>query len=101
METISETVTAVDMSDAIDPQQNFQSHQYYWIFPAMRNDIVVVLAGERQDKIANRDRTDTQRYRLQGPPGGDQAHAESRAAKGSRGIGNGHEQGSFLRHDRH
>jgi esterase/lipase superfamily enzyme len=101
METISETVTAVDMSDAIDPQQNFQSHQYYRIFLAVRDDIVVVLARERQDKIAFRDRTDTQRYRLQGPPGGDQAHAESRAAGGPRGLANSHEQGSFLRHDHH
>lgn len=67
MAMISDKVTAVDVSDAIDPRQDFQSHQYYRIFPAVRDDIVAVLAGERQDKIANRDRTDTQRYRLQAP----------------------------------
>ncbi|HEV2563912.1 MAG TPA: alpha/beta fold hydrolase [Microvirga sp.] len=67
MAMISDKVTAVDVSDAIDPRHDFQSHQYYRIFPAVRDDIVAVLAGERQDKIANRDRTDTQRYRLQAP----------------------------------
>ncbi|MEE1611423.1 alpha/beta fold hydrolase [Microvirga sp. CF3016] len=67
MAMISDKVTAVDVSDAIDPRQDFQSHQYYRIFPAVRDDIVAVLAGERQDKIANRERTDTQRYRLQAP----------------------------------
>jgi esterase/lipase superfamily enzyme len=70
MAMISDKVTAVDVSDAIDPRQDFQSHQYYRIFPAVRDDIVAVLAGERQDKIANRDRTDMQRYRLQAPSRG-------------------------------
>jgi esterase/lipase superfamily enzyme len=68
MAMISDKVTAVDVSDAISPKQDFQSHQYYRIFPAVRDDIVSVLVGERQDKIAKRDRTDTQRYRLQAPP---------------------------------
>jgi len=67
MAMISDKVTAVDVSDAISPRQDFQSHQYYRIFPAVRDDIVAVLAGARQDRIANRDRTDTQRYRLQSP----------------------------------
>jgi esterase/lipase superfamily enzyme len=67
MAMISDKVSAVDVSDAIDPRQDFQSHQYYRIFPTVRDDIVAVLAGERQDKIANRDRTDMQRYRLQAP----------------------------------
>jgi esterase/lipase superfamily enzyme len=65
MAMISDKVTAVDVSDAIDPRHDFQSHQYYRIFPAVRDDIVAVLAGERQDKIAHRDRIDMQRYRLQ------------------------------------
>lgn len=65
MAMISDKVAAVDVSDAISPRQDFQSHQYYRIFPAVRDDIVAVLTGERQDRIANRDRTDTQRYRLQ------------------------------------
>jgi esterase/lipase superfamily enzyme len=68
MSIISDKVTALDVSDAISLHQDVQSHQYYRIFPAVRDDIVAVLAGERQDKIANRDRIDTQRYRLQGPP---------------------------------
>jgi esterase/lipase superfamily enzyme len=70
MAMISDKVTAVDVSDAIDPRHDFQSHQYYRIFPAVRDDIVAVLAGERQDKIADRDRTDMQRYRLQAPSRG-------------------------------
>jgi esterase/lipase superfamily enzyme len=70
MAMISDKVTAVDVSDAIAPTEDFQSHQYYRISPAVRNDIVAVLAGERQDKITNRDRTDTQRYSLRGPAGG-------------------------------
>lgn len=67
MAMISDKITAVDVSDAIDPGQDIQSHQYYRIFPAVRDDIVAVLGGERQDRIANRDRTDLQRYRLQPP----------------------------------
>jgi esterase/lipase superfamily enzyme len=67
MAMISDKVAAVDVSDAISPRQDFQSHQYYRIFPAVRDDIVAVLTGERQDRIANRDRTDTQRYHLQPP----------------------------------
>jgi len=65
MAMISDKVTAVDVSDAISPRHDFQSHQYYRTFPAVRDDIVAVLAGERQDKISNRDRADTQRYHLQ------------------------------------
>ncbi|RDI57245.1 alpha/beta fold hydrolase [Microvirga subterranea] len=67
MALISDKVTAVDVSDAIAPTEDFQSHQYYRISPAVRDDIVAVLSGERQDKIGNRDRTDTQRYSLKGP----------------------------------
>jgi esterase/lipase superfamily enzyme len=70
MAVISDKVTAVDVSDAISPAQDFQSHQYYRISPAVRDDIVAVLSGERQDKVANRDRTDIQRYRLKGPSRG-------------------------------
>ncbi|PVE23743.1 hypothetical protein DC522_14165 [Microvirga sp. KLBC 81] len=70
MAMISDKVAAIDVSDAISPRQDFQSHQYYRIFPAVRDDIVAVLMGARQDKIANRDRTDTQRYRLQLPSRG-------------------------------
>lgn len=64
MAMISDKVTAVDVSDAISPRQDFQSHQYYRIFPAVRDDIVAVLKGERQDRIVNRERVDTQRYHL-------------------------------------
>ncbi|WP_262031221.1 alpha/beta fold hydrolase [Microvirga sp. Mcv34] len=67
MAIISDKVAAVDVSDAIDPRHDFQSHQYYRLFPAVRDDIVAVLSGERQDKIANRERTDTQRYSLKAP----------------------------------
>lgn len=77
MAIISDKITAVDVTDAIDPQHDFQSHQYYRIFPSVRDDITSVLGGERQDKIANRDRTDMQRYRLQAP-----SRSSSRRRKG-------------------
>jgi esterase/lipase superfamily enzyme len=67
MGPVSDKVTAVDVSDAIDPGQDIQSHQYYRIFPAVRDDIVAVLKGERQDRIANREPAGSQRYRLAGP----------------------------------
>ncbi|WP_262269227.1 MULTISPECIES: alpha/beta fold hydrolase [Microvirga] len=67
MAMISDKITAVDVSDAIDPGHDFQSHQYYRLFPAVRDDIVAVLSGARQDTIANRERTDIQRYRLKAP----------------------------------
>lgn len=68
MGPISDKVTAVDVSDVIDTGQDFQGHQYYRLFPAVRNDIVAVLRGERQDAVANRVSSGSQRYRIQPAP---------------------------------
>ncbi|MGU3665441.1 alpha/beta fold hydrolase [Methylobacterium sp. A49B] len=68
MGPISDKVTAVDVSDVIDTQQDFQGHQYYRLFPPVRDDIVAVLRGERQDTIANRLPSGSQRYRIRPAP---------------------------------
>jgi esterase/lipase superfamily enzyme len=68
MGPISDKVTAVDVSDVIDTQQDFQGHQYYRLFPPVRDDIVAVLRGERQDAIANRLPSGSQRYRIRPAP---------------------------------
>lgn len=68
MGPISDKVTAVDVSDVIDPREDFQSHQYYRIFPAVRDDIAAVLRNERQDAIANRTPAGPQRFRVRPAP---------------------------------
>ncbi|MCI0431967.1 MAG: alpha/beta fold hydrolase [Rhodospirillales bacterium] len=65
MATISDKVVAVDVTDVIDPTQDFQSHQYYRIFPKVRDDIVAVLSGVRPDEFPNRDPVGAmRRYRI-------------------------------------
>ncbi|CAO4182502.1 Alpha/beta fold hydrolase [Methylorubrum populi] len=64
MAPISDKITAVDVSDGFDPNDDSQSHQYYRLFGAVRDDIVAVLRGERQDTISNRDTAGPGRYRL-------------------------------------
>lgn len=64
MATISDKVTAVDVSNVIDPAQDFESHQYYRIFPAVRDDIVAVLGGDKPDKIPKRHAVSAGRWRL-------------------------------------
>jgi len=78
MAPISDKVTAVDVSDVIDPTQDFQGHQYYRLFDAVRDDIAAVLRGERQDDIPNRTPSGTGRYRL--TRAGPAPAARSRAA---------------------
>ena len=65
MGVISDKVGAVDVSDAIDPGQDIESHQYYRIFPAVRDDIVAVLSGARAETIAGRAPVGGGRWRLQ------------------------------------
>jgi esterase/lipase superfamily enzyme len=65
MGTISDKVSAVDVSDVIDVREDVESHQYYRIFPAVRDDIVAVLSGTRPERIANRVRVSEGRWRLE------------------------------------
>ena len=64
MGPISDKVSAVDVSDVIDFEEDVESHQYYRIFPAVRDDIVAILAGTRPDQIANRQSLGGGRWRL-------------------------------------
>ncbi|HEY7578408.1 MAG TPA: alpha/beta fold hydrolase [Acetobacteraceae bacterium] len=64
MGTISDKVSAIDVSDVIDVAQDVESHQYYRVFPAVRDDIVAVLAGQRPAQIANRAAIAEGRWRL-------------------------------------
>jgi esterase/lipase superfamily enzyme len=68
MGPVSDKVTAVDVSDVIDPGQDIQSHQYYRLFPAVRDDIAAVLRGELQQDIKHRLAAGSQRYRLRPAP---------------------------------
>ncbi len=54
MGSISDKVAAVDVSQVISATEDFQSHQYYRTFPAVRDDIVNVLRGTPQNEIPNR-----------------------------------------------
>jgi len=64
MGSISDKVSAIDVSDVIDVSQDFQSHQYYRIAPAVRDDIVAMLSGARPTQVANREALGSQRYRI-------------------------------------
>jgi esterase/lipase superfamily enzyme len=64
MGTISDKVSAIDVSDTIDVAEDIESHQYYRIFPAVRDDIVAVLSGQRPGQIASRSATSEGRWRL-------------------------------------
>jgi esterase/lipase superfamily enzyme len=68
MAVISDKITAVDVSQAIDPEEDFESHQYYRLFPAVRDDIVAVLNGVRPDQVPNREPVASmRRYRIMTP----------------------------------
>jgi esterase/lipase superfamily enzyme len=64
MATISDKVTAIDVSDVISFTEDMQSHQYYRVFPAVRDDIAEVLRGKPPHEIANRTPTGVARWRL-------------------------------------
>jgi esterase/lipase superfamily enzyme len=68
MGSISDKVTAVDVTDVIDVKEDIESHQYYRIFPAVRDDIVAVLNGVRPGQVPNRIPTASQRYRISPVP---------------------------------
>ena len=54
MGSINDKVTAVDASEVVTFSDDPQSHQYYRIFPAVRDDIVAVLKGTPQNAVPNR-----------------------------------------------
>jgi len=64
MGSISDKVTAVDVSDVISLSQDLENHQYYRVFPAVRDDIVAVLNGIPQYKVPNRDAVSEGRWRI-------------------------------------
>ena len=85
MASISDKVSAVDVTQVIDPKQDFESHQYYRLSPAVRDDIVAVLNGARPDQIANRKPTDSpRRYRLVGTVGAKTRKSPSRRRDSNR-----------------
>ncbi|MGX5831176.1 alpha/beta hydrolase [Mesorhizobium sp. 43Arga] len=66
MATISDKVSAVDVSDVVPAELNMNSHQYYRLYTPVRDDEVAVLAGQAPDKIRNRAATGVpHRYRIE------------------------------------
>jgi esterase/lipase superfamily enzyme len=64
MATISDKVTAIDCSDVTTYAKDPEQHQYYRVFPVVRNDIVQVLKGVPQNKVTNRAAVAQGRYRI-------------------------------------
>jgi esterase/lipase superfamily enzyme len=64
MGTISDKVSAIDVSDVISLEQEPENHQYYRVFPAVRDDIVAVLNGAPQGHIPNRTVISEGRWRI-------------------------------------
>ncbi|UFZ03978.1 alpha/beta hydrolase [Bradyrhizobium ontarionense] len=64
MGSISDKVTAIDCSDVTTFEQDPQEHQYYRIFPVVRDDIVQVLNGVPQNQVTNREPVASARYRI-------------------------------------
>jgi esterase/lipase superfamily enzyme len=64
MGSISDKITAVDVSPVTSFTQDPEEHQYYRIIPIIRDDIVQVLNGIPQDQIPNRTLVSPGRYRL-------------------------------------
>jgi esterase/lipase superfamily enzyme len=68
MATISDKVTAIDCSDVTSFEQDPEEHQYYRIFPFVRDDIVQVLRGIPQNQVTNRAAISAGRYRILSRP---------------------------------
>ncbi|QKD01268.1 alpha/beta fold hydrolase [Mesorhizobium loti] len=64
MATISDKVTAIDCADVTSFAKDPEEHQYYRVFPVVRNDIVQVLRGVPQNKVRNRAAVSQGRYRI-------------------------------------
>jgi esterase/lipase superfamily enzyme len=63
MGTISDKVSAVDVSAILELSEP-ENHQYYRVFPQMRDDIKAVLTGTPPEKIANRQAIGQSRWRI-------------------------------------
>ena len=64
MATISDKITAVDVSAVVPAELNANSHQYYRLYDPVRNDAVAVLAGQAPDQIPGRVATSVPRRYL-------------------------------------
>lgn len=64
MGTISDKVTAIDVSDVITTAQDWENHQYYRVFPAVRDDIKAVLKNTPPNMIAHRAPISAGRWRI-------------------------------------
>ncbi|WP_027666105.1 alpha/beta fold hydrolase [Rhizobium leguminosarum] len=64
MAAVSDKVASVDVSEVINASEDFQSHQYYRIFPRVRDDIVAVLGGQANEAINGRANSSAHRYRI-------------------------------------
>ncbi len=67
MPTIADKVRSIDVSKAVNFGDEWQGHQYYRQFSAVRDDIVAVLKGTPDDKIGNRTPIGNRRHVLNGP----------------------------------
>jgi esterase/lipase superfamily enzyme len=63
MSTISDKVSAVDVSDVLDASEP-ENHQYYRVFPQVRDDIQAALKGTPPDKVANRRAISQARWKI-------------------------------------
>jgi esterase/lipase superfamily enzyme len=63
MGSISDKVTAVDVSVVVSLAEEPENHQYYRVFPAVRDDIVAVLDGTAQNDVPNRTAVSDGRWR--------------------------------------
>jgi esterase/lipase superfamily enzyme len=66
MGTISDKVSAVDVSQVITTAEDPENHQYYRVFPVVRDDIVQVLKGIAQGDVTNRAYVSQGRWRILG-----------------------------------
>jgi len=64
MGSISDKVSAVDVSDVISFEEEPENHQYYRVFPSVRDDIVAVLKGTPQSQVPNRTPVSEGRWRI-------------------------------------
>jgi len=76
MGSISDKVSAIDATAVDDFGPDPESHQYYRIIPAVRDDIVAVLSGTPQNAIKNRVPVGTGRWAIKPPSAARRASAK-------------------------
>jgi esterase/lipase superfamily enzyme len=64
MGSISDKVSAIDVSDVVSLAEEPENHQYYRVFPAVRDDIVAVLNGKLQNEVPGRTAVSDGRWRI-------------------------------------